>query len=84
MSALSKEEISGHLHKILVEMFEVPADKLSPTANLYDDLGIDSIDAVDLAMQMHELTGKRLPGEDFKAVRTIQDVVDAVHKSLQE
>ena len=81
---MTKEEISGHLTKILVEMFEVPAERITPSANLYEDLKIDSIDAVDLVMQMHDLTGKRLPAEDFKAVRTVQDVVEAIHKSLQE
>lgn len=81
---MTKDEISGHLTKILVDMFEVPAERITPSANLYEDLKIDSIDAVDLAMQMHDLTGKRLPADDFKAVRTVQDVVDAIHKSLQE
>ena len=84
MSRMSKEEISKHLHKILVEMFEVPAEKIVPAANLYDDLEIDSIDAVDLSMQLHDLTGKRLPADDFKSIRTVQDVIDAVQRSLEE
>ena len=81
---MTKEEISAQLGKILVEMFEVPADRIKPTAVLYDDLEIDSIDAVDLAMQLHELTGKRMSNADFKTIRTVQDVVDSVHRSIQE
>lgn len=84
MSTMSKEEISQHLHRILVEMFEVPAEKIVPAANLYDDLEIDSIDAVDLSMQLHDLTGKRLPADDFKSIRTVQDVIDSVQRSLEE
>lgn len=79
---MKKEEIYEALKKILVELFEIDAAKVTPQANLYADLEIDSIDAVDLAIQMHSVTGKRLGPEDFKQVRTVQDVVDAVHRVL--
>jgi len=79
---MKKEEIYEALKKILVELFEIDAAKVTPQANLYADLEIDSIDAVDLAIQMHSVTGKRLAPEDFKQVRTVQDVVDAVHRVL--
>ena len=45
---------------------------------MYTDLDIDSIDAVDLAVKLKQLTGKRLEPEVFKTVRTVQDVVDAL------
>lgn len=81
---MTKEQIEAHLTKILIEHFEIAPERVRASANLYEDLEIDSIDAVDLALEMHELTGKRLPATDFKAVRTVQDVVDAVHRSLAE
>jgi acyl carrier protein len=52
--------------------------KITLDANLYSDLDIDSIDAVDLAVRLKELTGKRMQPEVFKSVRTVQDVVDAL------
>ena len=48
------------------------------------DLDLDSIDAVELAIQLQNITGKRVKAEQFKEVRTVQDVVDTVHKMLQE
>ena len=75
---ISKEEIYPWVVDILNEMFELDKAKITGEANLYTDLDIDSIDAVDLAVKLKELTGKRLQPEVFKNVRTVQDVVDAL------
>ena len=69
---------------MLHEMFELDKAKITLDANLYTDLDIDSIDAVDLAVKFKELTGKRLQPEVFKSVRTVQDVVDALADLLEE
>jgi acyl carrier protein len=63
-------------------MFEIDPAKITPEANLYTDLDIDSIDAVDLAVKLKSLTGKRLQPEVFKKVRTVQDVVKALEDLL--
>jgi acyl carrier protein len=65
-------------------MFELDKSKITPEANLYTDLDIDSIDAVDLAVKFKDLTGKRLRPEVFKSVRTVQDVVNALSTLLVE
>ncbi len=75
----SKEEIYSKLSEIMVELFEVEESAIEPNANLYEELGIDSIDAVDLVVKLKEITGKRIQPEEFKSARTIQDVVDAVY-----
>jgi acyl carrier protein len=77
-SPVSKEDIYPWVVDILNEMFELDEAKITGEANLYTDLDIDSIDAVDLAVKLKELTGKRLQPEVFKNVRTVQDVVDAL------
>lgn len=77
-SPVSKEDIYPWVVDILNEMFELDKAKITGQANLYTDLDIDSIDAVDLAVKLKELTGKRLQPEVFKNVRTVQDVVDAL------
>ncbi len=81
---MHKEEIYQHLVRIMDETFGIDPAKITPQAELRDDLDIDSIDAVDLLVQMKQLTGKRLQPEAFKSVRTVQDVVDALHTLLQE
>jgi acyl carrier protein len=80
----SRGEIQATLTDILVEMFEViPAD-VTPEAALYDDLDIDSIDAVDLIVRLKEITGQKVDPEDFKEIRTVTDVVDAIEALLKE
>ena len=77
---MEKSAIFDVLKQNLVEFFEVPADKIVPTAKLYEDLDIDSIDAVDLIVRLKKYTNKTMTPEMFKSVRTVQYVVDAIHK----
>ena len=78
MPDMSNHMIEQHLNKILVEQFDVDPAKLSLEANLIDDLGIDSIDAVDLLVYLKDFTGIRIPPDEFKSVRTLGDVVSVV------
>ena len=80
----NKEEIYGWVVNILNEMFELDKAQITLESNLYSDLDIDSIDAVDLAVKLKQVTGKRLEPEVFKSVRTVQDVVDALSGLLQK
>ena len=75
----SKEEILAKLKEVLVELFDVEAGKITAEAHLYQDLGIDSIDAIDLLLRLKDLTGKKIQPETFKHVRTVGDVVEAIH-----
>lgn len=83
IAGITDLEIEEHLTKILVEQFEVEPEKISPEAHLFDDLGIDSIDAVDMLVYLKEFTGMRIPPEDFQSVRTLGDVVGVV-KTLRQ
>ncbi|RDX36979.1 acyl carrier protein [Kangiella sp. HD9-110m-PIT-SAG07] len=75
----NKEQIYEKLVDILVDDFEVEADDITLEANLYTDLDLDSIDTVDLVIKLQEITGKSVNPDTFKAVRTMQHVVDAVY-----
>jgi acyl carrier protein len=79
-----KEDIYPWVVDMLHEMFDLERAKITLDANLYADLDIDSIDAVDLAVKLKELTGKRLQPEVFKRVRTVQDVVNALAGLLEQ
>ncbi len=81
---LSRDEIYERLQGYLEDMFEVPAEKVSLEARLFEDLDLDSIDAVDLVVKLQELTGRKFKPEEFKSVRTVGDVLDRVHALLQE
>lgn len=74
----TREEIFDTLRSVLIELFEIEPERVTPAANLYTDLEIDSIDAIDLIDQVRRQTGRKLDANDFRAVRTIEDVVEAM------
>jgi len=76
----SREEIYDLLCDLLVNMFEVEPANIHPTASLYEDLDVDSIDAIDLIVELRNITGRQIDPEVFKEVRTVDDVVNAVSK----
>lgn len=78
----SKEDILAKLREILTEEFEIEESLITNDANLFTDLDLDSIDAVDLAVRLQQFTEKRISPEEFKQIRTINDVVEAVYNLL--
>jgi len=84
ISDMNKDELFVWVADLLAEMFELDRASLTPASNLYADLDIDSIDAVDLAVKLKEMTNKRLQPEVFKTIRTIGDVVDALFGMAEE
>lgn len=78
----SREEILAYLRDVLGELFELKPEQIVPEASLYEDLDIDSIDAVDLILRLKELTGKKIQPQQFRSVRTVGDVVDAIENLM--
>ena len=78
----SKEEIYNKLCEILEDEFEIDKSMMSRDANLFTDLDLDSIDAVDLAVRLQQFTDKRISPEEFKQIRTLNDVVEAIYDLL--
>lgn len=76
---MTKEEIYEHVCRVLNETFDISRDDMAWDAKLYEDLDVDSIDAVDLIVKLKPLVGKRLDATAFKSVRTLGDVVEAIH-----
>lgn len=77
---MDRQAIYKEIADFLVETFEVPEHELTPDADLVDNLGLDSIDAVDLMVKLQEITGKKVTPEQFKSVRTINDVLDVTEQ----
>ena len=80
----NREEILIAIKTIMVEMFEIEEEAITLEAHLYEDLDFDSIDAVDMIVRLKEITGKAVKPEDFKAARTVGDVVEVVYRMLHE
>jgi len=80
MSAVhSKEDLYARIREILQSTFDIAPEQITLEAQLSDDLDIDSIDAVDLIVQLKPIMGGNLQPDAFKSVRTVQDVVDALY-----
>ncbi len=79
----SREDILNTLKQVMFDLFEIEPERVTLDANLYTDLDIDSIDAVDLVVKIRELTGKKLSPEDFKNVRLVSDIIDAIEDLLK-
>ena len=79
---ITRDDVYQKVSSILVELFEVDPGAISEEALLYEELDIDSIDAVDLVIELKAYTGKKIAPEDFKSVRTVGDIVNAVYDIL--
>lgn len=76
----TKEEILSEIADVLAGEFEIPREKLTADARLYEDLDLDSIDAVDLVVRIQQRTGIKVVAEDFKSIRTLGDVAEVIAK----
>jgi acyl carrier protein len=76
---VSKDDVLSTLTGYLGELFEIPAQKVTPGARLFEDLDLDSIDAVELVVKLQSYTGRKIAPAEFKTVRTVGDIVDRLH-----
>ncbi|AOY96786.1 acyl carrier protein [Cupriavidus sp. USMAA2-4] len=79
---MTHEEIYARVAAVLQESFEIDAARIRPEALLYDDLDIDSIDAVDLLVKLKPILSTPPKPEHFKSVRTVQDIVEALARLI--
>ena len=75
-----KQDILAQIRVTLVDLFELDAADIVPEARLYEDLDIDSIDAVDLLIDLKKTIDVQISPKEFNDVKTIQDVVDVFAK----
>ncbi len=75
---MTRDEAFEVIRTDLVEIFEIEESEIRPDATLIDDLGLDSIDGVDMMVRLQERTGKKVTPDQFENVRTVDDLVDLV------
>jgi acyl carrier protein len=83
LSGVSEAEVFERLKAVLVEEFGFSAERIQPTTHLVNDLDLDSIDWINMAVALETRTGRKLAEEDLADIRTVQDVVQAIHRRLQ-
>lgn len=75
---MTRDEIFKAVAQVLNKTFEIPLEDISQESNLLDDFDLDSIDAVDLIIKLQKYTTKNIDPEEFKQIRTVNDIVDAI------
>ncbi len=80
---MEKKEIFDIIKEYFVSQFEVPEDKIAMGALLKDDLGLDSIDALDMIGMQEARLDMEIDGEELKNIRTVGDVVEFIYKKIQ-
>lgn len=81
---MTDADIEKTIKDILVAEFACDPAALRPEVNLFTDLDLDSIDAVDLVVRLQQETKKKVTPEDFRQIRTLADVTKAVSKLVNE
>jgi acyl carrier protein len=79
--ALTQEEILAGLSEIIDEIAGVPADEVTPEKTFVDDLDIDSLSMVEIAVAAQDKFGVEIPDDQLKDLKTVQDVIDYVGRS---
>lgn len=81
---IGRDDLDKRIQQVLVEMFELDEAAVTPDASLYEDLDLDSLDAIDLAVKLKTETGIKLTETEMKSIRTVADISDVVMGNLQE
>jgi acyl carrier protein len=79
---MTRDEIQGRVRDLLASRFDIDPARVTPEARLFQDLDLDSIDAIDMAVDLQTWTGRRLSEESLKSIRTIGDVVSTIEAHL--
>jgi acyl carrier protein len=80
--AVNEHEILAGLAEIIDEIAGVPADEVTPDKSFVDDLDIDSLSMVEIAVAAQDKFGVEIPDDQLKDLKTVQDVITYVHKNV--
>ena len=80
---MDKQVIFEKIKAALIEDFDLEEERIVPEAKLYEDLELDSIDAVDLIVKLKSFLPRNIDPEAFKKMRTLENVVDGIYNLVQ-
>ncbi len=81
---LSKSEIIERVNSVMHQGFEIPHEKLIPQATIAGDLGLDSLDAIDMLVQLEEQMGVKVSGERLMTVKQLGDIYTLIEEVSSE
>ena len=80
---MSHDEIFAHVRATIAELFEFDVHDIEPASTIFQDLDLDSIDAIDLVAKLQQFTGQRIEEETMRGIRTVDDLVRVLAKQLE-
>jgi len=85
---LAEQDVIEKVYTVMVDEFEIDPDQLNAEAKLYDDLGLDSLDYVDLIIALEKTfdfkIDRQIDEEELRAIRTLQDIYDFIMKKIKD
>ncbi|MDR2864454.1 MAG: phosphopantetheine-binding protein [Spirochaetaceae bacterium] len=81
---MTKDDVYNKIREILSERFEIESGEIKSESKLFEELGLDSIDAVDLIVELKPYLDGKIDSELFKQVRTVQDLTDIIYNLLKK
>jgi len=81
---MTRENIVKTIDSLLIEEFEIEENRITPNAHLKDDLGLESLDFVDIAVIVQKEFGLTLKGEEMTSIRTLQNLYDYIYNCIQK
>lgn len=80
---MNRKEIIEKVNQFLINEIEIEEDLISPDALLTKDLGIDSLDVVDIVVIVEQVFGVKIKGEELKDVKTLQQFYDFIESKIK-
>lgn len=84
MKLMNKKELFQKVEDVIVDIFEIDRSIIKPESKLVEDLDFDSIDAIELVLQLEDKYDAKISAEKLKSSKTVQDVVDYLYELLVE
>jgi acyl carrier protein len=81
---MTRENIVKTINGLLIEEFEIDEKVITPDAHLKDDLGLESLDFVDIAVIVQKEFGFTLKGEEMTSIRTLENLYDYLYSCIQK
>ena len=81
---MDKEDIIKKINILLIQEFEIEEKEISPSARLKDDLGLESLDFVDIAVMVKKEFGITLKGKDVASIKTLGNLYDYINDYIQK
>jgi acyl carrier protein len=81
---MDRDKILAEVQRVLISVFDFKKEEVTPDTNLYTDLDLDSLDAIDMAAELSAQTDMLFSNDDLRKIRTVSDIVDLIAAKQSE